>query len=101
MHFFFFFFKQKTAYEIGLIRQGEVLLSGPSNYGLAETAIASCSSLQQATGALLMTKPNLQRIASLIALQTIIRETSAKFRDAEQQIAREDSGRHAIESESP
>jgi hypothetical protein len=88
-------------YDIGLIRQGEVFLSGPSNYGLAEPAIASCSSLQQVTGALLMTQPNRQRIASLIALQTMIRETSAKFREAEQQILKEDSEMHAGQFKSP
>ncbi len=55
-------------YEIGLIRQGEVFLSGLSNYALAEPANASCSSLRQATTALLMMKPNRQRLASLMAL---------------------------------
>lgn len=88
-------------YDIGLIRQGEVFLSGPSNYGLAEPATASCGSLQQATGALLMTKPNRQRIASLMALNNIIRETSAAFREAEQRIVKEDSEVQAGQFKSP
>jgi hypothetical protein len=78
-------------YEIGLIRQGEVFLSGPSNYGLAEPANASCSSLKQATTALLMLKPNRQRLASLMALDNMIRETTTAFSKAEQRIVREDS----------
>jgi hypothetical protein len=78
-------------YEIGLIRQGEVFLSGPSNYGLAEPANASCGSMQQTTAALLMTRPNRQRIASLMALQNMIREASAAFVQAEQRIVKEDS----------
>jgi hypothetical protein len=78
-------------YEIGLIRQGEVFLSGPSNYGLAEPASASCSSLRQATGALIMMKPNRQRLGSLIALDNMIRETTTAFSEAEQRIVREDS----------
>jgi Family of unknown function (DUF5677) len=78
-------------YEIGLIRQGEVLLSGPSNYGLAEPANASCRSLHKTTGALLMTKPNRQRIASLTALENMIQLTSTAFIEAEQRIVKEDS----------
>jgi hypothetical protein len=78
-------------YDIGLIRQEEVLLSGPSNYGLAEPANASCRSLHQATSALLMTNPNRQRIASLIAMQNMIKLTSDAFIETEQQIVREDS----------
>ena len=78
-------------YEIGLIRQSEVLLSGPSNYGLAEPANASGSSLRQATTALLMPKPNRQRLASLMALDNMIRETTTAFSKAEQRIVREDS----------
>jgi hypothetical protein len=78
-------------YEIGLIRQGEVFLSGPSNYGLAEPANASCSSLGQATTALLMMKPGRQRLASLMALDNMIRETTTAFSEAEQRIVREDS----------
>jgi uracil phosphoribosyltransferase len=74
---------------------------GPSNYGLAEPAIASCISLQQAAGALLMTKPDRQRIASLLALQNMIRETSEAFRDAEQRIIKEDSELQAAHFESP
>ena len=88
-------------YDIGLIRQGEVLLSGPSNHGLAEPAIASCNSLKQAVGALLMTKPNRQRIASLLALQNMLKVTSAAFREAEQQIIQEDSEVQAGHFKSP
>jgi hypothetical protein len=88
-------------YEIGLIRQGEVFLSGPSNYGLAEPANASCGSLQQVTGALLMTRPNRQRIASLMALQNMIKESIHAFSQAEQQIVREDSEIRAGRFESP
>ena len=88
-------------YEIGLIRQGEVFLSGPSNYGLAEPAGAACSSLRQATTALLMMKPNRQRIASLIALDNMIRETTIAFSKAEQRIVREDSEIQAGKFKSP
>jgi hypothetical protein len=88
-------------YEIGLIRQGDVLLSGPSNFGLAEPANASCSSLQQATGALLMMKPNRQRLASLMALRNMIKTTAREFVEAEQRIAREDSEIQIARFQSP
>jgi hypothetical protein len=88
-------------FEIGLIRQGELLLSGPSNYGLAEPANASCFSLQQSTGALLMTRPNRQRIASLMALQNMIKESTLAFSEAERQIVQEDSEILAGRFESP
>jgi hypothetical protein len=78
-------------YEIGLIRQGEVFLSGPSNYGLAEPANASCSSLRQAATALLMMKPNRQRVASLAALDNMIRESTIAFSRVAQRIVNEDS----------
>jgi hypothetical protein len=78
-------------YEIGLIRHGEVFLSGPSNYGLAEPANASCASLKQTTAALLMTRPNRQRIASLMALENMIRETALAFSQTEKQIVHEDA----------
>jgi hypothetical protein len=88
-------------YEIGLIRQGEVFLSGPSNYGLAEPANAALSSLLQATSALLMLKPNRQRLASLMALKSMFMEAAKTFVEAEQRIEREDSEIRSSPFETP
>jgi hypothetical protein len=88
-------------YEIGLIRQGEVFLSGPSNYGLAEPANATLSSFRQATGALLMLKPNRQRLASLMALKSMAEDAARTFVETEQRIGREDSERRSSLFETP
>jgi hypothetical protein len=88
-------------HEIGLIRQGEVFLSGPSNYGLAEPANLTLLSLRQATGALLMLKPNRQRLASLMALKSMAEDAARSFLETEQRIVREDSERRSSPFETP
>src|ERR1051326_4118411 len=79
------------SYTVGLLRQGEILLSGPSNYGLAEPAAATCGSLQLATVALLMLRPTKKRIASLMALATMDEMTKKAFWRAEERIEREEA----------
>ena len=88
-------------YNIGLIKQGEMLLSGPSNYGLAEPATMACLSLQQATAALLMHAPNPQRIASLIALKNMVAAANSAFARAEKRIVKEDPEIRAGQFRSP
>jgi hypothetical protein len=55
-------------YRLGLMKQGEVLLVGPSNYGLADPLQNTAISLSQVTSCLLSIEPTLEDAIAILAM---------------------------------
>ncbi len=79
-------------FRLGLIQNNslqEVLLAGPSNYGLADPAKNAVISLHQITTCLLATKPTMERLITIITMQNLVREIGKAFCDVQFQIEKE------------
>ena len=82
-----------VVYRIGTPPQnGNLLLAGPSVFGLADPGQNTAVSINQLTAALLLTKPNLDRLAFLQATQTLVSEVFDAFIEAHREIEAEDAG---------
>jgi len=80
-------------FRLGLIQDNslqEVLLAGPSNYGLADPAQNSAISLHQITTCLLTTKPTIERLITITAMQMLVREIGEAFCEVQFQIRKEE-----------
>jgi hypothetical protein len=79
---------QGILFKLGLIPEsGDILLTGPSNLGLADPGHCAAISLLQTTTNLLTTvEPNLDRIVILNILSTLTNEISAAFYEADQML---------------
>ena len=80
-------------FRLGLIQGDslqEVLLAGPSNYGLADPAQNSAISLYQITTCLLSTKPTMERLTIIKAMQKLVREIGDAFCKIQFQIEKEE-----------
>lgn len=68
-----------SALTFALGNDGDYLLAGPSNAGLAEIGPASAISLQLATVALLMYRPTPMRSAALLAIAWLVEDAGKAF----------------------
>lgn len=74
-----------TLYRLGLDPSNvHLLLAGPSNAGLAEPGQSAAVSLNQITAALLLTKPNLDRLLICTVLGRLTEKTLAAFAEAQE-----------------
>jgi hypothetical protein len=69
-------------FNIGLPEDTNLLLTGPSIYGLADPGQGAAYSLHQATYALLMTRENLLNIIIVKAMEKMVQEVQQAFIDA-------------------
>jgi hypothetical protein len=86
-------------FRLGLIQDNslqEVLLAGPSNYGLADPGQNAAISLHQITTGLLTTKPTMERLITIYAMQNLVREIGKAFCDVQFQIEKEEKIKKAI-----
>jgi hypothetical protein len=78
------------SFNLGLIRQRELLLAGPSNYGLADPGHGACISLSQVTTSLLSLKSDFESVMAMKAIQHYVEEARRAFLDAQQEVEEED-----------
>jgi hypothetical protein len=71
---------------------GDLLVAGPSLYGLADPGQNTAISVNQITATLLLTKPNLDRLAFLSATQALVDETMNEFVKAHQGLEKSMAG---------
>ena len=77
------------AFRLGLLpeQHSHVLLAGASNTGLADPGQGAAISLHQVTVALLLTRPNFDRLMILTAMYQIVDEIGRAFVDAQSHVA--------------
>jgi hypothetical protein len=83
---------KSVTFNLGLIKQGEFLLAGPSNAGLADAGNGACISLVQATSALLTLKS--ADIDSMLAIQALLRferEAGEEFLNAQRRLEEDET----------
>ena len=68
-----------TFFKLGLLREQNVLLSGPSDLGLADPGHGTAISLAQITTALLTTRPNIDRLVMCQVLLQLEKATGQAF----------------------
>jgi Family of unknown function (DUF5677) len=76
----------------------EMLLTGPSNYGLLDPAQGISTSVLQTTLTLLNLKPNIDALVMQGILNKFVENISAKFNEIHQYMANEDKARKQKES---
>jgi hypothetical protein len=79
--------------KLGLIRNGShisKLLAGPSNYGLADPSQCAAISLNQMTTCLLSTRPTLQRVSIMKAMQKLVEQINSSFAETQVHIEKEE-----------
>ena len=81
-----------TSYRLGLIDNvtSDILLCGPSNYGLADPGQNICISLNQITDCLLTIAPNYERLLSAKVMDMLCEEACAAFAEVQEEIEREE-----------
>jgi len=80
-------------FRLGLIQYNslyQVLLAGPSNYGLADPAQKAAVSLYQITTCLLTTKPTIERLITITAMKNLVEEIGKVFCKVQFQIEKEE-----------
>ena len=71
---------QGVFFKLGLYRNQEILLAGPSNMGLADPGQATAISLNQVTVNLLVSRQlNVDRVVALMILMKLVEEIEEKF----------------------
>lgn len=86
-------FAKGLNYRLGLFRIGtkpEVLLAGPSNYGLADPAQNAAISLHQITTVLLTTRPTMERLIAISTMQRLVDEIGTAYCEIQIRIEREE-----------
>jgi len=81
-------FAKGLKHRLGIFRAGtrqEVLLAGPSNFGLADPAQNAAISLHQITTGLLTTKPTIERLIAISTMQRLVEEIGSAFCDIQLQ----------------
>lgn len=66
-------------FKLGLYKNQDLLLAGPSNIGLADPAQATAISLSQLTTSLMMVDPNIDRLVACSVLAKFSNEIADKF----------------------
>lgn len=64
----------------------EILVAGPSYFGLSEPGQATAWTINQLTGALLLTRPNLDRLALCVATTLLVDEIYEAFSEADKKV---------------
>ncbi len=77
-------------FRLGLIRQGEVLLTGASNYGLADPLQNTGISLSQVTTSLLTLEPDVEDLLTLEAMRVYFDRAGASAVRVQKAIERDD-----------
>lgn len=82
-----------TSYRLGVIDNAtsNILLCGPSNYGLADPGQNICISLNQITACLLTIAPNYERLLSAKVIDMLCEEACDAFAELQEEIEREDA----------
>lgn len=84
------------AFNLGLIKQGSMLLAGPSNAGLTDQGHSASISLSQVTTSLLLQKPNdFEFVMSMKALHHFVKEAGEAFLAAQQNLERDEARQRA------
>lgn len=86
-------FSKGLKHRLGLFQRdprGELLLAGPSNFGLADPAHVAAISLHQITTCLLTTKPTIERLIAVSTMQRIVEEIGDAFYGIQLQIKEEE-----------
>jgi hypothetical protein len=69
-------------FRLGLIRESDLLLAGPSNAGLADPGDSAAISLLQTSVALMNLRPTIDSLVSLKILSRLANEVGASFQKA-------------------
>jgi|LGOV01.1.fsa_nt_gb hypothetical protein len=79
-------------FKLGLFKKGpdELILAGPTNYGLADPGQHCVISLNQVTTTLLLSKPNCDRVLVSAALQLYVDEICTSFMRIQKELEAED-----------
>ncbi len=78
-------------FRLGLLNnKPQVILAGPTNYGLADPGQSCAISLGQTTVTLLLSRPNYDRVLVRTALQEYADEICAHFVQAQKQLERDE-----------
>jgi len=80
-------------FRLGLITnspKSNILLAGPSNYGLADPGQLSAISLHQITTCLLTTKPSIESLITITTMQKLVDEISMSFSEVQSKIEEEE-----------
>jgi hypothetical protein len=86
-------FAKGLKHRLGLFQSDsheELLLAGPSNFGLADPAHVAAISLHQITTCLLTTKPTIKRLIAVSTMQRIVEEIGDAFYGIQLQIEEEE-----------
>ena len=86
-------FAKGLTHRLGLLRsrsRQEVLLAGPSNFGLADPAQNAAISLHQITTGLLTTRPTIERLVAISTMQRLVEQVGTAFCGVQLQIEREE-----------
>jgi hypothetical protein len=89
-------FAKSLKFRLGLIQgnsKQEILLAGPSNYGLADPAQNAAISLHQITTCLLTTKPTIERLIAISTMQKLVEEIGDAFCEVQYQIEKEEKSK--------
>lgn len=88
-----------TKHRLGLLDQdAQPLLAGPTNYGLADPAQSTATSLAQVSTALLLYEPSGKELVTTMGLQQLVSEISTAFTEIQFQIEREEMGERLVDS---
>lgn len=88
-----------TKHRLGLLDQDDQpLLTGPTNYGLADPAQSTAISLAQVTTVLLLHEPGGKDVVASMGLQQLVTEISTAFTEIQFQIEREELGERLIDT---
>jgi hypothetical protein len=68
----------------------ELLLAGPSNYGLADPGQCTAISLHQMTALLLSTRPTIKRLIGMKIMEKLVNETCLAFTKVQSEIEKEE-----------
>ena len=81
-------------FRLGLFQdssKSDLLLAGPSNYGLADPGQGAAISLNQVTFCLLASKPSMERLTTMTTMHKIVNEICEAFVEVQFQIEREET----------
>jgi len=87
-------------FKIGLMdnsTKSEVHLAGPSNFGLTDPGHSMAVSLSQITTVLLTTKPTVERLVIITAIQKLVDEIGEAFLEVQHDIEKEESEENRYE----
>jgi hypothetical protein len=80
-------------FRLGLITnspKSNILLAGPSNYGLADPGQLSAISLHQITTCLLTTKPSIENLITITNMQKLVDEINMSYSEVQSKIEEEE-----------